>query len=188
MTETTNRDRRGGCDHFISNSVVSLSFLTHLLPFLRSLLTFWFQLLLYSLHPDLSGNEIIAESLDAQRVQRGCQESHKQKMCFSILRRCLTIPLFTRKPYLSCCGKRGNENDKQKIVFNRIGAGSIFVWLFWHSFWLYRRYLWFWGELGFFDHDRSRKRKEEKVFVNEELRWRLEERRGEWWERFTCVR
>jgi hypothetical protein len=158
--------------------VVSLSFLTHLFPFLHPLLTFWFQLLLYSLHPDLSGNETIAKSLDAQRVQRGCQESHKQKMCFSILRRCLTIPLFTRKPYLSCCGKRGNEKDKQKIVFNRIGAGSISSWLLWHSF-LALSTLSFglWGE--WIPPDRFWKQEVGKRFANEKAEMEGRGEKGE---------
>ena len=52
-----------------------------------------------------------------------------QKDVFSILRRCLTIPTSTRALW-SFVGHRSNENENQKIVFNRIGAGSILLRLF----------------------------------------------------------
>jgi hypothetical protein len=127
--------------------VVSLFFPHLFLSLPSTLSSFCFQLLPQLLHPDLSGNETITQSLDAQRVQRRCQRVTTRDVS-SILRRCLTIPLFTRKPYLSCCGKMGNEKETQKIVFNRIGAGSIFLWFFWHTLWLFFRSFGF-GVSGF---------------------------------------
>jgi hypothetical protein len=81
----------------------------------------------------------------------------------SILRRCLTIQSSLELLY-PVVGKRGNEKETQKIVFNRIGAGSVFVWLFWDlSTLLSRSLIWECSSLR----DRSREQEVGKRFVNE---------------------